>query len=349
MSDFDKLNELIKQGINGDNKGIPLSLPKLSKIVNGTQKSMYILLGGNSGTGKTAFVDQVYVLDLYDWWVTNKHKTKIKIQWIYRSMERNKMYKLAKWTCVRLYRKHNILMDVGEILGWEESPRPLQYKKEIDECKEYFDELLKYVDIIAGAENPTGIYKHIQTYTEKHFTINHISQFKKEYIPNDPDTYFIVINDHVGKLKPERGFNKKETIDKHSEYMGEFRDNYGFTIIDISQFNRAIGDTQRRIKTDLRPITEDFKDSSNTQENADLILALFNPHRYQVHDFNDYDIDKFIDNNGNNRFRSIGVLKNSYGLDDIEIGLNFIGECGIFKELPKGADMKEEDYKKAKI
>ena len=38
------------------------------------------------------------------------------------------------------------------------------------------------------------------------------------------------------------------------------------------------------------------------------------------------------------------VLKNSFGVDDVELGLNFIGECGYFKELKKASEMNASDY-----
>ena len=35
------------------------------------------------------------------------------------------------------------------------------------------------------------------------------------------------------------------------------------------------------------------------------------------------------------KFRAITVLKNRYGEADVEVGVNFFGRCGIWKELPK--------------
>ena len=63
--------------------------------------------------------------------------------------------------------------------------------------------------------------------------------------------------------------------------------------------------------------------------------------------YGDYQIDKFVDGHGRNRFRSIKVLKNSYGDDDVSVGMNFIGECGLFKEMPRPRDMRPEHYKAA--
>jgi hypothetical protein len=38
------------------------------------------------------------------------------------------------------------------------------------------------------------------------------------------------------------------------------------------------------------------------------------------------------------------VIKNSYGEDDIRIGMGFLGQVGMFKELPRKKDITESDY-----
>lgn len=49
MSEFKGLLEDIEKGIKGENVGIPIIFKKLSGVVNGVQKSLYTLVGGNSG------------------------------------------------------------------------------------------------------------------------------------------------------------------------------------------------------------------------------------------------------------------------------------------------------------
>jgi hypothetical protein len=38
------------------------------------------------------------------------------------------------------------------------------------------------------------------------------------------------------------------------------------------------------------------------------------------------------------------VIKNSYGEDDIRIGMGFLGQVGMFKELPRKKDITDADY-----
>jgi hypothetical protein len=95
---------------------------------------------------------------------------------------------------------------------------------------------------------------------------------------------------------------------------------------------------------DVEPQLEDFSDSSSTQNDADVVLALFDPVRYKVEDTSGYDLNKLKDEFGGKYFRSLRLLKNSYGEDDVRIGLAFLGQLGIFRELPRKRDITDADY-----
>jgi hypothetical protein len=66
--------------------------------------------------------------------------------------------------------------------------------------------------------------------------------------------------------------------------------------------------------------------------------------RYKVEDPTGYNLDKLRDEYGAKYYRSLRLIKNSYGSDDIRVGLGFLGEIGIFKELPRLKNMLESDY-----
>ena len=66
--------------------------------------------------------------------------------------------------------------------------------------------------------------------------------------------------------------------------------------------------------------------------------------RYKVADPSGYALEKLRDDEGSKYFRSLRVIKNSYGSDDIRIGLGFLGQVGMFRELPRLKDMTEATY-----
>jgi hypothetical protein len=73
-------------------------------------------------------------------------------------------------------------------------------------------------------------------------------------------------------------------------------------------------------------------------------MGLFDPIRYKVADPSGYNLDKLVDSYGAKYFRSLRVIKNSYGADDVRIGLAFLGEIGMFGEMPRKKDITESDY-----
>lgn len=338
---FDEFVQDVDRGIRGEAVYLPLRGEKLGSKIAIT-KSMYLVFGGMPGSGKTAIIDGIFLLDLYDWWVANKDHVKVKPRWIYRSMERNIKYKIAKWTAYKMYKEHNILIDVPTLLGWPNKLYDItpEIRTLIDSYKPYFEELLKYVTIIDGTENPTGVYTFASDYMKARGTVEQINQYTKKYVPNDPNEIVLHITDHIGKIKTERMngtqtvMNDKQILDKHSEYMGILRDFYGMVPIDISQLNREIEDTLRGLKTDLKVSPKDFKGSGDMYENADIVIGLMNPYKLQDYDHMGYQVKNFVDAKGYNRFRSLVVIKNSYGIDDFLIGYRFIGENGMMDELP---------------
>ncbi len=336
---------------------IPLQQPLLGSKISIT-KSMYILLGGMPGSGKTAIVDSVFLLDLYDWWTKNKDTTKVRPYWIYRSMERNQVYKRAKWLAYKMFKDHKILIDVPTIFNWPNKMYDLTpgLIKLMDSYDEYFDQLFEeFVQIISGPENPTGIYKHVWAYFTKpengellYKEVDSLddngNKIKKKiiagYNSKKPNVITFHITDHIGKISGERGFNDKQILDKHSEYMGHCRDLFGLVPIDISQLNRNVEDTYRNVKTEIDVMPQDFKGSADIYENADIAIGMLNPYKLSAMNFAGYDIPKFVSEAGHNRYRSMKLLKNSYGVDDVRISYLFLGENGIMKELPSAKDFQ---------
>jgi replicative DNA helicase len=201
------------------------------------------------------------------------------------------------------------------------------------------------ITIIDGPENAVGIAKELKTHALKNGRIEQLDEYNKRYIPNDENEITIVVIDHIGLLKTTKDQStKKEAIDKMSDELRYARDFYGYTPVVVSQFNRSISNVTRLKSGDVEPQLEDFAESSSTQNDADVVLALFDPMRYKVADPSGYDLTKLIDQFGAKYFRNLRLIKNSYGEDDVRIGLGFMGQIGMFKELKKRPAMTDQDY-----
>jgi SHAQKYF class myb-like DNA-binding protein len=138
---------------------------------------------------------------------------------------------------------------------------------ESEEYKKYFDAFEESF-VFSSTANPTGILKECRNYAEANGTV-----YKKKveysdteifdyYEPNDPTEYRIIVLDHIGIIDLERGMNKKEAIDKTSEYLAKYlRNRYGFTSIVIQQQNTS-GESNDSVKLGrIRPSGAGLADS----------------------------------------------------------------------------------------
>jgi len=339
---FEHLKREVQAGLDGRNNGIPMGFDRLNRYI-GIRKSMYTLIGGLTGSGKTSFVDDAYVLNPFDWYISQKDP-KVKLRIIYRSMERSRTYKFAKWVSRKIFLDQGVIIPVPKLLGWTDK----MTKDEHDlflMYEDYMGQMNETITIIDGPENPVGIAKELKTHALENGVIEQVDQYNKIYIPNNENELTIVVLDHIGLLKTTQAQpNKKAAIDKMSDELRYARDFYGYTPVVVSQFNRDISNPIRIKNGDVEPQLEDFADSSATQNDADVVLALFDPMRYKVEDPSGYNLNKLRDDYGAKYFRSLRLIKNSYGEDDIRIGLGFLGQIGMFKELPRKRDITDEDY-----
>ena len=304
---------------------------------------MYFLVGGLTGSGKTSFIDDAFVLNPFDWFISQKAPN-IKLRIIYRSMERSRTYKLAKWVSRKIFLDHAAIIPVPKLLGWTEKMTHDEHDLFLM-YEDYINKMEEVITIIDGPENAVGIAKELKAHALQNGRIEQIDEFNKRYFPNNENELTIVILDHVGLIKTTKDQpTKKEAIDKMSDELRYARDFYGYTPVVVSQFNRSISNMQRLKNGDVEPQLEDFAESSSTQNDADVVLALFDPMRYKVEDPSGYELQKLVDNFGAKYFRSLRLIKNSYGEDDVRIGLGFMGQIGMFKELPKQRDMTDSDY-----
>ena len=342
---FEDLARAVKDGLEGKSSGIPMGFDRLNRYI-GIRRSMYTLVGGLTGSGKTSFIDDAYVLNPFDWYISKEGQASgIKLKIIYRSMERSKTYKMAKWISRKIFIDHGITITVSKLLGWAKEKMTDEEYQMFLTYESYIDKMKDVITIIDGPDNPIGIATQLREHAEANGRIEEIDKYNRKYIPNDPNEITIIIIDHIGLLKLTKELStKKQAIDKMSDELRYARDFYGYTPVVVSQFNRDISNPIRIKNGDVEPQLEDFAESSSTQNDADVVLALFDPMRYKVEDPSGYQLDKLKDEFGAKYFRSLRLIKNSYGEDDVRIGLGFLGQIGMFKELPRMKNMSEYDY-----
>lgn len=372
--------------LDGKEQYIPNPHARMQEVFN-LYKGRYILVGSNSNTGKTSFVDDL-LLKSYEW--LEKQDFSYHFEVPYYSMERATRDKIAKWTSWKIFQDKGIRIPSNVFATGSHGNMKLtpEIKALASSYGNWFEKLLSKITIKQGprtvddinadierialvicdkvASDATSIYingiKKGEFNLDKSKVINSIKVPYREvtinkecieiipnserYVLKNPNTFVFPLIDHLGKTKLSfRHKSKKEAIDDLDEKLSLARDNYYMSPIAISQFNRAIGDITR-IKFaagDLEPIDSDFKDTSNSQESADLILGLFDPYTYKSFDkdgmYKGYNIADgsrpgTLSPSGEQKFRSVKIIKNSYGPKNLTYAMKFTGEVMTFDLLP---------------
>lgn len=346
----------VDRGIEGYYTGLVSGMPRLSKAINNIQKGTYYVLGAQQKTGKTAFLDHFFILQPY---LLNPNA---KVKWIYFSYEIDRINKMAKWVAYLMYVKHGIRCDLNYILSKGDNQLSPEHRKLVEEIynNEIVDLFGKYdkygkkisegkIDFFDEKENPTGIRNYILNYAKKNGEIIYedyetevdgkivVKQKIAGYIEDDPEQMTIIIIDHMGLLRKERGFNDKQNIDKMSQYLVELRNKFRFSSIAVSQFNRDLGKTERLKFSgeQLQPTMEDFKNTGNMGEDASMVMALFNATRYpHITEHLDYNVPHI-----GKGYRTIHILSSRNTESDMYIAGELEGKTGYFAELPPAEEI----------
>lgn len=173
-----------------------------------------------------------------------------------------------------------------------------------------------------------------------------------DYKYNDPNLYVFVVTDHISLLQAEKVDGVKQTLHEaighySKEYcLKGFCKRYKCIVINVQQ-QSAEKEKQEfykgeSIEQKLEPSLDGLANNKETQREADLILGLFAPARYNIKKYRDYDIDILRD-----RFRCLIFLKDRhYGLANMYLPLYFDGRTNLFEELPRANEINYEKYRK---
>jgi len=353
VSIFDSVVTNIDRGRLGGNRGLNMSYPKLSEYVPGVQPSTIYCIASNIGAGKTSFTMSSMCYSPFDDYLRRKAAGEdINLKMFIFSMEMHSDILMTKGICRRLFKEYGILCDVNYVLSRGSNRISQEVYDKVLEVRKYFEEF-EDVATILGSNNPTGISKLLKGYylnngkEERHpITIMEDGQQKTiqvfdRYIPNKPNTYTFVIFDHIKLARSQQGMNTKQTIDKIVEDSISFTNDYYQTTIIVQQLNRGNSNTDRINSSDIDPRLDDFADSSDVTMSAHYVITLTNPFMFQLGTYRGYDIKKLQD-----RFRGLRILKSRDGSSNISLGLSYLGEAGLFRELPQADLMTSEEYQR---
>jgi len=355
MGYFDRALSRIEQGRSGLNKGIPIPFDKLSNFIPNIQQRTYYLVIAGTKVGKTTLTDDLFFYSAYDYYKSKKDTDTLEdfdLEIDYFSFEIDLETKIIKGITRKLFHDYGININADIILSRGKNYCEQELYDLVRGYEKYFNDLEEVCTIHEMPDNPTGIHKHLYRRAEANGEIitQNINQDPngtpimrfKEYRPHNKNKFRLAFIDHVALMAEERGFNTKQNIDKMSQMFVMHRNNFNLTPIVVQQLNFDSDNDERHKSNRLTPTLRDIGDSKYTARDANLIIALFNPSAFGLEKFQGYDIAKL-----GNTFRNLEILVNRDGEPNVNLGLNFIGAAGTFRELPSPSLMNQVYYERA--
>lgn len=364
--------EEFKRGQKDSIKGLPFGqgLEKVTIDTNGISKGRIYGVGGPEKSGKSTFTDYAFVLQPYLYSILMG----IQVAWVYYSFEIDRVSKEFDFITFFLHHDHGVrrvplpdgvtrdgkhkidlspdylrgflLDDNGKSIKIHPDLVPLIqdcYEKRILPLFGEYDsngrQIKKgLITFKESRENPTGVYKDLLTLASSEGEL--IQNARGEYIsyvPNNPDAFKIVIIDHIRKLKPERGWQMKQTIDKMSEYMVILRNLLKYTFVPILHTNRNLTSTDKLnyFKGDIYPTSNDLKDSGNLGEDCNYLFMTFSPNDDQ-YNLKEHFGFKIRDTKGNilfPHFKTIHLVSSRHGEFPRHYKVNMLGNLKKFEKI----------------
>lgn len=321
---IDEIFKQIDAGRAGENHGCSMGLPKFEEIVDGVTKETYTLILSNSGAGKSSFALYAYVYK-----PLMEHLDDDDYKVLFFALEMSEWSLYIKLLSIYIFEKYGIQLSFKEILSRKKEYILSDDDYEIvKECRPWLEKVSQKLEVYDKHVNANTVYAILKKRLESMGRFVE-TDTKMSYVPHNPNLTYVVVVDHIGLIKQQAGNTLKQEIDTLSSYLVTLREKCRISPVVVQQANREQGNIERFKQGKSAFTINDAKDSGNTVQDCNIMIALYNPHRDGLKTYKNYDI-KALESN----FRSIMCLKNRFGDCDVEVGCNFFGGINLFHELP---------------
>jgi len=340
--------------------------PKLAESIPGVVPGMIQMVTAGSGVGKTQVTKALYVREPLEYAL--KHNINLKI--FYFALEESEQEFIDTMICNFISARCNIRMDLLTLQGYRKKSLDQPIMNLIEQHIDDVEDLLDRVEIIDSVYNPTGIYKYCRDHADKngthHYedkefiktkinrnpesanfgketTYKEINKVYSHYVPNDPNSFTIVVVDHISLLTPEKDKDTGVMKSQH-QTMAQWSTNYALkqltkhwnwavvNVIQQEQSNEKEQFTNKgeSIQKKTEPSLAGFANNKEIQRDAKIVIGVYSPDRYGFETYHGIDIRRFRDT-----FRAIKTLKNRFGPPNKYHHFLFDGATNRFSEMPK--------------
>lgn len=332
--------------LDGKFNCIPLPWKRFRRVFPGIEQKRYIVVTANQKVGKSKFVDNLFVYEVL--FFTMEHP-EVRVKIFYFSLEMDAASKEDEFNCYLLYRLSNIVISPTELRSTD---HPVDEKildlLESEEYQKYITAFKNLVTFVETERNPTGINKYCRAYAEEHGHYNYVTVKGKNSVTgepedirildpdepwtaDDPEEIKIAILDNASNLQTEQGLNKMQTIEKMSKYFITLRNQMNWVTVLIQHQAQAQEGIENFKLNKIKPSSDGLADCKTTTRDANMVIGLYSPFKYEIENYEHYDIRKF-----RNYIRFMEIIEDrDYGASGNICPLFFNGASSAFFELPR--------------
>lgn len=345
MSIVQRTRALIDRGRSDRINNVPTTIAKLDEHTDGLTQGTYILIGGETSSGKTSFARDKYMYTPWEAYKRINNPALLDILNIDFSLEITPEINNAGLISRKLFLEYDRVVPAKNVLRrLSDDNNRIVLSMEAD-LEEFYRKTLVFDEDVTP-----GKYHDILMQVAKNngrFSVE--GRFIGEcgvYTPNNPNLYIQVFLDTINLGELDSGHTTiKTTIDRLSRISVWFRNKCNFTFIVLQQFHGDLATTERKRHGVTTPKMTDFEDSKRPGKDCDIAIGLYDPVLHMKEEetkFMGYDMS-FL----KSWFRTAHIMKNRRGERNKVIPLKFDGAVGIFSQLLPANQMGEAEYRLA--
>jgi energy-coupling factor transporter ATP-binding protein EcfA2 len=263
--------------------------PRMATVFPGFVRDEYVLLTGNSGSGKSRFARYLFVRH-----PINMHtKYKLPVHILYNSTEESITKIESTFVQAYLIKKYGINLNFYQINHYAKQALNESTMDKIREAYSFVEEKIKPFVTITNIKNPFGIYDKARSMLagigKLYLDGQQVpvgSRFDT-YIPNDPNMMFILLNDNVNNLSKEKSMTHEETLRNFSEtYCRNLLNlRFGAMVVNVQQ---QVGDKEKveanystnNMAEKLYPSLSTTAHCTHLQRDCTIGLGIFKPYKH---------------------------------------------------------------------
>lgn len=322
--------------------GIPFAYSdKLDFYANSIQQGKIYTVGGRESGGKRSFVDMHFFLGAYMSWYAIPEDRRPPLKILYFNMDKPIHIKMQKWLCTYMYLAYGEFIDVNTLNGGRGKLYDIddEMLRKITEAQGFFDYMIdnEILQIFNGPRNPTSIDTTVKGIMNEVGTIHKEKgeRPKFEYDEGYENQITLIIVDNVEKITSETRdgsfMNPYQVQIATMQYLHDLNKVYRVSPVIIVPTVKVTGVS---LKKDMVP---DFREFGEYFRNSDVAINCFNPHAYieSSSKWKGYELPTLVTNPDSiGRLRTIHIMRNTMGVDNVTIPYIMHPENGVYQEAP---------------